>query len=184
MEVAVSQQLQPPPLWYAVYTATSHEQRVGQHLASREVERYLPLYTSARLWNGRRAVVQLPLFPGYLFVCITPALRTRVLEVPGVLNIVGSHGKLTPLPVGEAEALRLALASRKAEPHPLLCPGRRARIKVGPLRGLEGVIVKQTRKARLVVSIDCIQRAFAVELEAGDLESDALSVPGKITRAA
>jgi transcription antitermination factor NusG len=167
--------LQSPARWYATYTAPRHEKTVLQHLESRSVESYLPLYGSARLWNGRRALVQLPLFPGYLFVRIAPELRARVLEVPGVLNIVSSQGRLTPLPVGEIEALRAALETRKSEPHPLLACGKRVRIKVGPLRGLEGVIVKQTRRLRMVVSVDCIMQSFAVELEASDLESDVVS---------
>jgi transcription antitermination factor NusG len=100
------------------------------------------------------AGVWLCFFPGYLFVCIAPEQRMRVLEVPGVLNIVSSHGRLIPLPEGVA-ALRAALETRKSEPHPLLTGGKRVRIKVGPLRGLEGVIVRQTRKLRMVVSIDC-----------------------------
>lgn len=166
--------LHAPVRWYATYTAPRHEKSVLQHLESRGVESYLPLYGSERLWNGRRAFVQLPLFPGYLFVRIAPEQRAKVLEVPGVLSIVSSQGRLTPLPVGEVEALRAALETRKSEPYLLFARGKRVRIKVGPLRGLEGVIVKQTRKLRMVVSIDCIMQSFAVELEASDLESDAV----------
>jgi transcription antitermination factor NusG len=167
--------LQSPVRWYATYTAPRHEKSVLQHLESRSVESYLPLYGSQRLWNGRRAFVQLPLFPGYLFVRIAPEFRTKVLEVPGVLNIVSSRGRLTPLPAGEIEALRAALETRKSEPHPSLARGKRVRIKVGPLCGLEGIIVKQTRRLRMVVQVDCIMQSFAVELEASDLESDVVS---------
>ena len=167
--------MQFPPRWYAAYTAPRHEKSAHQHLESRSLESFLPLYDSARMWNGRRAVVQMPLFPGYLFVRIFPDQRVKVLEVPGVLHIVSSHGRLTPLPEGEIEALRMALETRKSEPHPLLTNGKRVRIKTGPLRGLEGIIVRQTRKLRMIVSIDCIMQSFAVELEAGDLESRALS---------
>jgi transcription antitermination factor NusG len=158
------------PSWYAVYTAPRHEKSVLRHLRSRSVESFLPLYSSARLWNGRRAMVQMPLFPGYLFVRMLPEERMRVLEAPGVLNIVSSHGKLVPLPDGEVEALRAALETRHSEPHPFLSTGRTVRIKVGPMRGLEGVIVRQTRRLRMVVSIQCIMQSFAVELEASDLE--------------
>jgi transcription antitermination factor NusG len=128
------------------------------------------------MWNGRRALVQLPLFSSYVFVRISQEQRTKVLEVPGVLNIVSSHGSLIPLPDGEIEALRVVLEIRKSEPHPTLGSGKRVRIKVGPLQGLEGVVVRQTRQLRLVVSIDCIMRSFAVELEASDLELCATSV--------
>jgi transcription antitermination factor NusG len=163
--------MQPSLRWYAAYTAPRHEKSALQHLEGRNVESFLPLYGSARIWNGRRAVVQMPLFPGYLFVRISPDQRVRVLEVPGVLNIVSSHGSLIPLPEGEIEALRVVLEIRISEPHPTLTTGRRVRIKTGPLRGLEGIIVRQTRKLRMVVSIDCITQSFAVELEASDLES-------------
>jgi transcription antitermination factor NusG len=166
--------------WYAAYTAPRHEKSVLLHLESRSVESFLPLYGSARVWNGRRAFVQMPLFPGYLFVRIPTERRMTVLEVPGVLNIVSSQGKLVPLPEGEIEALRAAMETRKSEPHPLLICGKRVRIKVGPLRGLEGVILRQTRKLRLVVSVDCILQSFAVELEASDLESDVASPSSQI----
>jgi transcription antitermination factor NusG len=166
--------------WYAAYTAPRHEKSVLQHLEGRSVASFLPLYASARVWNGRRAVVQAPLFPGYLFVCIAPEQRVKVLEVPGVLNIVSSHGKLIPLPGGEIEALRSALEIRKSEPHPLLTRGKKVRIQAGPLRGMEGVIVRQTRKLRLVVSIECIMQSFAVELEASDLESEGLSLASQV----
>jgi len=131
------------------------------------------------MWNGRRATVQLPLFPGYLFVQIRPEQRMRVLEAPGVLNIVSSHGKLVPLPEGEIEKLRAALEARTSEPHPFLTSGRRVRIKVGPLCGLEGIIVRQTRRLRMIVSIDCIMQSFSVELEASDLEAFPASVSGQ-----
>jgi transcription antitermination factor NusG len=166
------------PRWYAVYTAPRHEKSASHHLEGRSVESFLPLYSSARLWNGRRATVQMPLFPGYLFVRIKPEERVRVLETPGVLSIVSSHGKLIPLPDSEVDTLRATLMTRRSEPHPLLSSGRRVRIKVGPLRGLEGVVVRQTRQLRMIVSIDCIMRSFAVELEAGDLEGLGASVAG------
>jgi len=163
-----------PPRWYATYTAPRHEKSVLMHLQRRDVETFLPLYSSTRMWNGRRAVVQMPLFPGYLFVRISTEHRLRVLEVPGVLSIVSSQGRLVPVPEGEVEALRCALSIRKFEPHPLLSRGRRVHIKNGPLRGLEGIILRQTHQLRMVVSVDCIKQSFAVELEASDLESEAI----------
>lgn len=168
--------MQSLPRWFAVYTAPRHEKSVLQHLNSRSVESFLPIYASARVWNGRRAIVQMPLFPGYLFVCMRSEQRMNVLEAPGVLNIVSSHGKLVPLPEGEIEALRTALEARNAEPHPFLSAGKTVRIKVGPMRGLEGVIVRQTRRLRMIVSVQCIMQSFAVELEASDLEVPPASV--------
>ena len=168
--------LQPSSRWYAVYTSPRHEKTAFKHLNARGVEAFLPTYASARMWNGRRAVVQLPLFPSYLFVRILPEARMKVLEVPGVLNIVSSHGNLVALPDGEIDALRMVLETRRSEPHPTLSNGRKVRIKVGPLQGLEGIVLRQSRQLRLIVSVDCIMRSFAVELSASDLELCAASV--------
>lgn len=159
------------PLWYATYTAPRHEKSVAQHLQSRSVDTFLPLYTSTRDWNGRKARVLLPLFPCYLFVRIRHCDRLRVLEAPGVIRMIGSHGQLTPLPEIEVEQIRTTLQARDAQPHPLLTVGRRVRVKAGPLRGLEGIIVREPRGLRIVVAIESIMRSFSVELQAGDLET-------------
>ena len=168
--------VQPLPRWYAVYTSPRHEKTAFKHLDARGVEAFLPLYVSTRMWNGRRAIVQMPLFSGYLFARIRSEERMKVLEAPGVLSIVSSHGNLVALPEGEIEALRVVLETRKSEPHPTISSGKRVRIKVGPLQGLEGVVLRQSRQLRLVVSVDCIMRSFAVELCASDLELCAASV--------
>ena len=126
------------PPWYAAYTLPRHEKAVAEQLAFRQVQTYLPLYLSARRWAGRRALVQLPLFPGYVFVRISARERIRVLEHPSVLRLVTFGGTPAPLPDGEIERLRAALELGKAEPFPFLIPGKRVRVKSGPLVGVEG----------------------------------------------
>ena len=80
--------------WFAVYTISRHEKRVAQHLTQRQIEFYLPLYRSERRWSdGSRVTLDLPLFPGYLFVHIKKTERVRVLDVPGALAVVGGTGR-------------------------------------------------------------------------------------------
>ncbi len=42
------------PHWYATYTCAQHEKRVAAELGMREVEHFLPLYSSVRRWRDRR----------------------------------------------------------------------------------------------------------------------------------
>src|SRR5579864_4826094 len=77
------------PLWYAAYTSANHEKRVAEQLAQRSVEHFLPLYQSVRRWKDRRMNVQLPLFPGYVFVRLALRDRLQVLRTPGVAQLVG-----------------------------------------------------------------------------------------------
>ena len=159
------------PPWHAVYTLPRHEKAVAEHLALRQVETYLPLYLSARRWAGRRALVQLPLFPGYVFVRISAGERIRVMEHPSVLRLVTFGGKPAPLADGEIERLRAALEMGKAEPFPFLVPGRRVRVKSGPLAGVEGTVLRRKGRMRLVVSVEAIQQSIIFDLDATDLES-------------
>src|SRR5271166_2619527 len=75
------------PNWFAVYTSPRHEKRVDHYMNLKEIEHFLPLYRVQRQWSsGATVALDLPLFPGYLFVRITLSERVRVLEVPGVLS--------------------------------------------------------------------------------------------------
>src|SRR5712671_5761651 len=75
--------------WYAAYTCAQHEKRVAAELRMREVEHFLPLYSSVRRWKDRRVQLELPLFPGYVFVRLALLDRLCVLQVPGVARLVG-----------------------------------------------------------------------------------------------
>ena len=159
------------PRWYAAYTSANHEKRVALQLGQRSVEHFLPLYESVRRWKDRRMKLQLPFFPGYVFVRLALRDRLQVLQVPGVAKLVGFNGLPSALPDSEIEAIQTCLA-RKAglEPHPYVQVGRRVRVKAGPLEGLEGIVVRKKNRVRFVISLDLIQRSAAVEVEASDLQ--------------
>jgi transcription termination/antitermination protein NusG len=165
--------------WYAAYTCANHEKRVGCELKVREVEHFLPLYNSVRRWKDRRVHVELPLFPGYVFVRLALRRRLEVLQIPSVVRLVGFNSLPTALPDDEIEALRKSLAQQqlRVEPHPYLTVGRRVRIKSGPLCGLEGIVVRRAGKVRVVLSVDLISRSFAADVDSADLEPLAQRAP-------
>lgn len=160
------------PRWFAVYTTPRREKHVSEILAERQIETFLPLYQTNRQWkNSRPAVLDLPLFPTYVFARITSQARGTVLGMPGVLSIVGSPREPWPLPDLEIEALRSGLLERKIEPHPYLIVGERVRIKTGVMTGVEGVLVRKKNNFRVVLSLDTIMWSVAVEVDADDIES-------------
>jgi transcription antitermination factor NusG len=160
------------PRWYAASTLSNHEKRVAEQLHGRAVEHFLPLYGSVRRWNDRRVELQMPLFPGYVFVRLALRDRLRVLEIPSVARLIGFGGPPVALPDHEMEAMRIGLASQlHAEPHPYLKVGRRVRVVGGPLAGLEGRIARKKKQLRFVISLDLIMRSVAVEMDAADLQA-------------
>jgi transcription antitermination factor NusG len=157
--------------WYATYSCANHEKRVARQLELRSLESFLPLYERPSRWKDRTVKLQLPLFPGYLFVRLAIEEKLRVLEVPGVVRLVGFNGHPVPLPDEEMQALREGLSgSLHAEPCPYLQVGRRVRVRSGPLQGLEGILLKKKSGYRFVLSLELIQRSIAVEVDAADLE--------------
>jgi transcription antitermination factor NusG len=158
------------PRWYAAYTCANHEKRVAEQLEGRAVEYFLPLYKSVRRWNDRKVQLDLPLFPGYLFVRLPLRDRLRVLEVPSVVRLVGFNSTPTALPEEEIQALRTGLkAGIRAEPHPYLRIGRRVRIISGPLTGREGILLRRKGHIRVVLSIELLQRSVAIEVDVSEI---------------
>jgi transcription antitermination factor NusG len=157
--------------WYAVYTNARHEKKVSAYLDSRSVECYLPSYKSVRRWQDRQKEVEMPLFPGYVFVKIAYRSRLQVLTAPGVVQFVTFDGKPAPIIEAEIENLRQAHSqAARFEPHPYLRVGRRVRVRNGPLAGLEGILVRRKDGFRLVLSIELIMRSVAAEVDEADVE--------------
>jgi transcription antitermination factor NusG len=163
--------LDVPSHWHAAYTLSRHEKRVFARLKEKQIDAFLPLSRAAHRWKNRTTVtVELPLFPGYLFVRIPRRNRVDILSTPGVLSLVGSRGEPWPLSDFEIETLRSGLDHRNAEPHPYLVVGERARITKGPLACMEGVLLRTKNNLRVVLTINEIASSFAVEVDSDDLE--------------
>jgi transcription antitermination factor NusG len=117
--------------------------------------------------------LQLPLFPGYLFVRMAVVDRLRVLQVPGVVRLVGFNGQLAALPDGEIEGLKNGLAGGvRAEPHPFLTAGHRVRVKRGPFEGRQGILLRRKGKLRLILSIELIMRSVVIDIDIDDVEPE------------
>ncbi len=159
-----------PNCWYAAYTCAHHERRVAEQLEARGVEYFLPTYRSIWQWKDRRKDLQLALFPSYVFVRMRLRERLRVLQVPGVVDLVSFGGIPALLPDLEIETLRSGISDAvKIEPHPYRRVGRRVRIACGPLAGIEGILVRRKNNLRVVISIALIRSSVAVEVAENDV---------------
>jgi transcription antitermination factor NusG len=170
-DAAISAQGRHGLNWYALYTCPRHEKSVAHQIEQRSISCFLPLYRSVRRWKDRRKVLELALFPGYVFVHLALQDRFRVLQLPSAVRLVSFNGQPAVLPDAEIDGLQRQLSSGICvEPHPYLRVGRRVRVRGGPMEGLEGVIVRRKDRCRLVFSLDLIMRSVAVEVDESDLE--------------
>jgi transcription termination/antitermination protein NusG len=159
--------------WYAIRTRSRHEKLAVRELDAQGIAVFLPLVTSMRQWSDRRREVALPLFPGYAFVRIAygSAERIRVLRTTGVVSFVGPAVSGASIPDEQIESIRTVLIRKvSVNDHPFLKIGERIRVRSGPLRGVEGILVEVKRSRTLVISVEPIQCAVCIKLDDYEVE--------------
>jgi len=163
----------PGAHWYAVTARSRQEKVAAAMLDAQGITNFLPVAAEVRQWSDRKQIVNIPLFPGYLFVHINPLTDSLlpILKVPGVVGIVRNQTGPLPVPDQEINDIRRVLAQGiQCSPHPFLKMGDRVQITRGALAGLVGTLVRVNTESRLVISIEMIQRSIAVTVALKDVE--------------
>jgi len=157
--------------WYAIQTRSRHEKMVRDQLAAKSITHLLPLWRKRSIWKDRVKFVDVPLFSGYLFGYFALQDKVAVLETVGVARLVGINGKAMPIPEEQIAAVRTMMEHRlPCSPHPYLVEGMRVRIKCGLLAGAEGILIEKRQRHRLVISMDIIHQAVAVDVDSAEVE--------------
>ena len=160
-----------PTSWYALYTKHQHEKKASTYLGKTGFEVLLPTYQSASRRKDRNKIITLPIFPGYVFVRAGLDRTLDLLKAPGVFWIVGNSNGPIMVPETEIDGLKKIMRSdARVEPHPYLKTGDRVRVRSGSLSGLEGILVRFKNVCRVVLSLELLQKALAVEIDASLVE--------------
>lgn len=173
--------------WYAVYTRHQHERMIAQHLTSKGIETFLPLYSSVHRWKDRNQRITAPLFPCYVFLRSSRERKLDIVTTPGVLGLIGSSNGPSEISFSEIESVRRAVESfSPMGPHAFLASGVRVRIKYGPLEGAEGILIRSKNLYRLIISVEMLGRSAAVEVDIAAVEqiSERLNSARPLQRAA
>ena len=158
--------------WHAIQIRYQFEKKATEQLQARGVEAFLPVRVEVHRWSDRDKEIQVPLFPGYAFVRVAQSSywRLRVLTTPGVIGFVEFQGIAATVPATQIEYIRLLLSHKvPCSLHAFLRIGQKVRVRGGCLDGLVGFLV-DNGKDHLVISIECIQRSIALEIDGYELE--------------
>jgi transcription antitermination factor NusG len=162
---------QPDQGWHALYTRHHHEKSVARTLAAKGFAVFLPLYAAPRKWKDRTKIITLPLFSCYVFIQDGVRRYLDIVTTPGVHWLVCSAGTPAIISPREIASIRRAVERCvKIEPHPFIRRGDRVRVKAGPLEGVEGILVRKTDFSRLVLTVDLLGQAAAVEVDVSMVE--------------
>jgi len=157
--------------WYAIHTRHQHEKMVAQTLTTKGFETFLPLYATTHSWKDRIKALSLPLFPCYVFLKGGIERRLQIVTTPGIHGLVSCGGQPAEIPDIEIEAIqRVVESGAQIEAHPFLKCGALVRIKSGPLEGIQGILVRKKNISRLVLSVEMLGKAAAIEVDSFQVE--------------
>ena len=158
------------PHWYACYTRARHEKQVEAVLRQRGFDSYLPLVSRMRQWKDRRKLVEFPLFPSYVFGRFTLRELHGVLTAPGVSTVVRANGHPTPIPERDIVNVKrfveaLAESGLEADQRPFFAEGQWVKVLDGPFEGVEGVVIEQRGRKRVLVGVEAIGQGLEIDID-------------------
>ncbi len=159
--------------WYALHTRSRFESVVNDGLVKKKVEVYLPRITVPSKRRDRRKMIQIPLFPGYIFVRtdLNPYQQLEIVKTVGVVRFIGNREG--PLPVGDEAiaSLKIMVASdQEIITGHKLRQGDLVRVIAGPMAGVIGTFVRYRGQGRVVVNIEALGQYAAVEIDMDAVE--------------
>lgn len=152
--------------WIAVYTKPRHEKAVLKQFNEKGIESYLPLIRQKHTWSDRMKWVETPIFKSYIFACVELKDNLNVLQTRGVHNIVKFQNKIAVIPEIQIANLRKMIEGG-FDPFPsdYFMLGDEVEVIGGPLRGINGIVARNDTPDKLIIKIDAIQHAVAVQIE-------------------
>lgn len=160
-------------LWYVLHTKSRHEKVVNDLLLKKTVEAYLPIVTVPSKRRDRKVMIQVPLFPGYLFVKtdLHPESHLEVVKTAGAVRLIGN--KIGPVPVPDEIVNSLQIMVNSNLPvttGPRLKAGDKVMVTYGPFVGVVGIFARYGNKGRVIVDIEALGQYAAVEVSEEDIE--------------
>lgn len=140
--------------WYALYTKPRWEKKVAKELEEQGIEAYCPQITEVRQWSDRKKKVTSPLFKSYVFVHLEEKDRSRVFDIPGVVQYLFWLGKPAIVREEEIHTIKSWLEDERLDNVEVshLSPGDRLTISNGSFKGKEAIVQKVgSKRLKLVL---------------------------------
>lgn len=156
-------------LWWVAHTKSRNEKALAHDLIAKDVSYFLPMTWKIRHVRGRKIKSLLPLFSGYLFFCGDEKQRLELLRTNRVANLIEVRNQQTLL--SELADIEHAIrAGATLQRHKYIKTGQQCRVTSGPLRNLEGIVLKTRTGTRLILKVEMLGQAASVEVDTDSIE--------------
>lgn len=158
--------------WHVFYCASRAEKKAAALLEKAGYATFLPLNKTLKQWSDRKKWVEIPLFPGYIFVHCTHLQISHISSVPGIVGPLRLAGKYGSLSEQEVENIKqIILSGNPLETESMnLIPGDPVMIDYGPLQGIKGTVLDQAGKQYFYVQIETLNQFIKIKIASGALK--------------
>ena len=155
--------------WWVAHTKSRFEKAFAWDLLGLGVAYFLPLFECVKTSGGRKRKFITPLFPGYVFFCGDGDDRYTAMMTHRLCQTIPVHDQEGI--VTELANIETALKAKvRIDPYPFAAVGHRCRVRSGPFRGVEGIVVQRNSVARIVLGITILGQGAMLEVDTELLE--------------
>ena len=158
--------------WYVAYTYPKSEKKVRKKVEDAGFKSFLPLQKVRRVWSDRIKMIEIPLFPNYLFIHTSLAFIPSLTDINGVSRFVSFQNEYAKVKEKEISLIRKLVD--KGEDVKVqfqkFCEGQQVKVKEGPFMGLQGLLVKEEGKNRFIIEIEGLKQLLSVSIATRYLE--------------
>ncbi len=161
--------------WFALVTRSNFEQTVYSSIVNKKIEAFLPKIKKKSRRKDRQLMLELPIFPGYIFVKSTTQSvdQLKILKTTGAVRLLGNQSGPVAVPKSQIESLKI-LTSANMD----LVTGESIRLKKkdmvqilsGPMAGVKGEFLRYQGRGRVIINIDLLKRYVGVEVSEKNIE--------------
>ncbi len=155
--------------WFALLTRSNFEQTVFNSIVKKKIKAFLPKTKKKSSRKDRNLMIEVPLFPGYIFVqtSLEPAKQLNILKTVGAVRLLGSKSDPVPVPPSQIESLKI-LTNANMD----IITGTNIRMKKGdfvmilegPMAGAKGEFTRYKGQGRVIIKIDILGQYAGVEV--------------------
>jgi transcription elongation factor/antiterminator RfaH len=159
--------------WYVLHTKSRFENVVNEGLIKKSIEVFLPKVQVKSKRRDRKAMIRVPLFPGYLFVKsdLNPNEHLEIVKTVGAVRLIGNKDGPIPVPSDTIKSLEIMVGGN----NPVITgtrfkKGERVIVVYGPLAGVIGTFARYKGKGRVIVNIEALGQFAGVDVSEEDIE--------------
>lgn len=157
--------------WHIIYIRPGFERKVAAKLIEKDIEFFLPTRIEIRQWHDRKKKIEVPVFPGYVFVRVDEKDMLQVYNVSGFIRFLMTGNVFDSVSDQQMNAMKRLFSSNYEIAQSELREGVPVRIIDGPLIGLHGVLEGDQIDRRAVVSVEILNKHIKALVVPGHLEA-------------